>query len=100
MSHTPGPWFASTVVEGAVSAKANPRENLLGIDVDGYAIFMNPDDAVLAAAAPEMLAALNYFLQRHLDLVNCGDCGNWDPETDLEVIQARAAITKAQGGAA
>lgn len=53
-------------------------------------------NARLIAAAPELLAALRLFLERYVSLVNCGDCGNWDPETDEEVIQARAAIAKAE----
>lgn len=57
-SHTPGPWNASKVVDGAITAKSDPRSNLLGLDKDGYAIFMNPTDAVMAAAAPELLQAL------------------------------------------
>lgn len=89
MSHTPGPWLASTVVEGAVSAKANPRENLLGIDADGYAIFMNRDDAVIAATAPELfdaLTALRSFMWAE----------GYADQTPA-MAQADAAIAKAEG---
>lgn len=43
--------------------------------------------------------ALRQLLTRYLELVNCGDCGNWNPEKELEVIDARAALTseKANG---
>lgn len=53
----------------------------------------------LADAAPDLLAALERLLGRYIGLVNCGDCGNWDPETEDEVIAARAAIVKATGSA-
>lgn len=51
----------------------------------------------LIAAAPELLAALKLCVERHCSLVNSGDCGNWNPETDVEIITARAAIAKAEG---
>lgn len=43
-----------------------------------------------------LLAALENFVERYTALVNSGDAGNWNPETDAEVIQARAAISKAR----
>ena len=36
--------------------------------------------------------ALTALLDRYVGLVNCGDCGNWNPETEEEVIAARAAL--------
>jgi hypothetical protein len=36
--------------------------------------------------------ALEFFLERHIALVESGDCGFWNPETDPEVIKARAAL--------
>lgn len=39
-----------------------------------------------------MRSALEAMLNRYVGLVNCGDCGNWDPETEEEVIDARAAL--------
>lgn len=38
--------------------------------------------------------ALAMLLKRYVDLINCGDCGHWDPETDLEVITARSALLR------
>lgn len=40
-----------------------------------------------------LCAALSGLLTRYVDLVNCGDCGNWDPEKEREVIEARAALS-------
>jgi len=36
--------------------------------------------------------ALERLLGRYVSMVNSGDCGNWDPETEEEVIEARAAL--------
>lgn len=44
----------------------------------------------------ELAAALAALLDRYVDLVNCGDCGFWDPEAEDEVIAARAALAKAK----
>lgn len=38
--------------------------------------------------------ALENLLKRYVDLVNCGDCGNWNPETEQEVIEARRVLQK------
>lgn len=37
------------------------------------------------------------FLDHYLRLANCGDCGNWDPETEAEVIAIRAALAAGGG---
>ena len=49
------------------------------------------------AAAPEMLEALEGITARYVDLAGSGDCGFWNPEEELQVIQARAAIARAKG---
>lgn len=36
--------------------------------------------------------ALDGLLKRYVELVQSGDCGHWDPETDVEVIAARAVV--------
>lgn len=46
-----------------------------------------------------LVEALRGLLDRYTALVNCGDCGDWDPETEPEVIAARAALAKAEGPA-
>lgn len=55
------------------------------IDANGY----------LMAAARETTAALQVLLHRYVTLASSGDCGFWDPETEPEVIAARAALAKA-----
>lgn len=59
----------------------------------GY--FFQQDAAQLAASAPDLLAALKTFLEKYVEMVDSGDCGFWDPETEEKVIAARAAIAKA-----
>lgn len=58
--------------------------------------FRHREDATLVAAAPDLLAALDALLKRYSSLVNSGDCGNWNPEEEEEIIAARAAIAKAR----
>ena len=53
--------------------------------------------ARVIAAAPEVTEALKETLERWVALVNSGDAGFWDPEEELHVIAARAAIAKAEG---
>lgn len=43
-----------------------------------------------------LLEASKAMLERYVALVNCGDCGNWNPETEKEVIALRAAIADAE----
>jgi hypothetical protein len=49
-------------------------------------------------AHERLVEALTTLLERHTSLVNCGDCGNWNPETEDEVIAARAALQIAEAG--
>lgn len=48
---------------------------------------------VRADLADALADALDVLLDHYTQLVNCGDCGNWDPEDEREVIDARAALT-------
>ena len=60
----------------------------------------NVDDEANAhfiAASPNMFDALVAMTARYVDLAGSGDCGFWNPEEELQVIQARAAIAKAKG---
>lgn len=40
------------------------------------------------------IPALKALLDRYVGLVNCGDCGKWNPELESEVIDARAVIAR------
>lgn len=43
--------------------------------------------------AERLRKALEAVLDRYVSLVNCGDCGSWDPEKESEVIAARGALS-------
>ena len=43
----------------------------------------------------DLLAASAAMLNRYVDLINCGDCGHWNPETEKEVIAMRQVLAKA-----
>ncbi len=46
----------------------------------------------------ELVEALDIMTERYASLANSGDCGNWDPEEEEEVIQARAALKRHKEG--
>jgi hypothetical protein len=46
-------------------------------------------------ARAAMVKALEAMVERYVGLANSGDCGFWDPETEEEVIAARAALALA-----
>lgn len=54
-------------------------------------------NAHLIAAAPDLLDAVKGMVSMYVELVESGDAGFWDAEKVLEVIAARAAISKAEG---
>lgn len=68
-----------------------------GVNDDKIETEISLANARLIAAAPELLEALHDLLTRYVELVNCGDCGHWDPEQEDDVKAARAAIAKARG---
>lgn len=92
---TPGPW----TVDGP------PWSQIVWSSADNRVCFLShtnglDDDRDIAtgrliAAAPDLADALATMLERYVSLVNCGDCGNWDPETEDEVKSARAALSRA-----
>lgn len=56
----------------------------------------NPAAALaLIASREQLVEALQGLLSRYVGLVNSGDAGDWDCETEDEVIAARAALASA-----
>ena len=87
--HTPGPW---TVVAIDWAETGNARFEIKGIRRTGMA------DARLIAAAPEMLAALQAVLAEIEGPNRPYSTDSWLPSHLAD--QVRAAIAKAEGGAA
>lgn len=53
---------------------------------------MSQDASYQRYSREEVELALEKLLHKYVRLVNCGDCGNWDPETEPEVIAARRVL--------
>lgn len=47
--------------------------------------------AIIAVTA-DLSDCLSDMTEHYVSLAVCGDCGNWDPETESEVIAARRMI--------
>ena len=50
--------------------------------------------AALEAQNAELIAALDKLLKKHVELIESGDCGFWNPEDEAEVTHARAVLAK------
>lgn len=122
--HTPGPWIACgedrggcecghvwsvtadapvATVERGVWGDCYPviKDGSAVMETVEYGVVPEPEAAAnarLIAAAPDLLEALVDTLDSYVSLVECGDCGSWDPEQEDHVRKARAAIAKATGG--
>lgn len=100
--HTPGAWhWDSDPIKGDPLGRVRYRVTTLGKTI-AQTYYSSSDkhaeaDTRLIAAAPDLLKALQVMTATYVELVNTGDAGRWDPEKDVEVIGARAAIAKATG---
>ena len=54
-------------------------------------------NAKLIASSKDLLEALQYLQSEYEQLVDCGDCGIWNPREDECIIQSMNAINKALG---
>jgi hypothetical protein len=52
-------------------------------------------NAKLMVASPKLLKALLFLKQEYEKLVDCGDCGSWNPRQDNCVVLAKEAINEA-----
>lgn len=99
--HTPGPWeFIGDPDEGECRIRQSSsvkRGNGYISEITICENIQTKANASLIASVPDLLKALEGMLDRYAGLVNCGDCGSWDPEAEAEVIAARKAIDRAKG---
>ena len=65
-----------------------------GVDFEKQAALWNT--RAVPDTTAELVEALNDILTHYTELVNCGDCGHWDPEKEGPVIAARAALAHYQ----
>ena len=93
--HTPGPWFAQESIRDGWYICARDVEHIVvdSHDVGGfYGVIIKDADARLIAAAPELLEALECYVEKVADLNRYGVI----IETSLRE-KAEAAIAKAKG---
>lgn len=105
--HTPGPWKQDEVLTRCIVAVAKPRESLLMVSNAGHyktpeggmACFAEAVDARLAAAAPELLAALKALVEVAREVpFKHAEGSQFVREVPLSSLDAaRAAIAKAEG---
>lgn len=60
-------------------------------------IAMMRENELLKQQRHMLLGELVNMVDRYTALVNSGDCGNWNPETEDDVIAARRAIAEVEG---
>lgn len=104
MKHTETPWQA--IVDGDLVYIDNDAGNnicdLYHITAGGFTHTKQNAEANAAFIVKavnnhySLKEALELMLERYVDLVNCGDCGSWNPEEEVRVIKAREAIKQAE----
>jgi hypothetical protein len=100
--HTPGPFSVAQDFDGGIAVadvvRLPSREHA---EANARLIAAAPETAAerdqLRALNADLLAALRGITSRHVEMVNSGDCGHWNPEAEPHVIAARAAIARAEG---
>lgn len=93
---TPGPWFVNHSDDGCPWGVVQVSDNRQ-IRPEGRSFSEAKANAHLVAASPELYEALSAITEMYTDMINSGDCGNWNPEYDEEVTEARRVMAKARG---
>lgn len=103
VKHTPGPWHQTRKHPRQISDTRGFKIAKCLTTTKGANFEMTPAEAEanarLIAAAPDMLEALEGFVEMYVDFAESGDAGFFDAEETPQVIKARAAIAKAKGEA-
>lgn len=109
--HTPTPWFERAChvyargPNGAnICTMSEPRASTTvgytEVEIGSRDLEEAHENAAFIVRAvnshAELIAALNAMTERYVTLAGSGDCGFWDPETEQEVIDARAALAHAE----
>ena len=85
-------------VLSVIVIEGNETVELASVYHDGeFDVEVSEADANLMAASKDLYSALENITNSYIELVNSGDCGNWNPENDKEVVEAYAALAKARG---
>lgn len=101
MKHTATPWYQNE--DGDVCAKVEGIESVIADCLTHASIGRHnyKENAELIVRAvnshDKLVTALEGMIDRYTGLVNCGDCGNWNPEEEKSVIAAREALAAAKG---
>lgn len=90
---TPGPW---TVTRKHLTAEVYYVDGPNGEEVCVCYGVNAQENARQIASQPALLEACKALLRLYVQVVGSGDCGNWDPEEEKEVIAARSAIAQAE----
>ena len=107
MSNTPGPWTVAKwdevdhdieipdMMGGCFILSPIADIAYLALNKTGDEDLTAPD-AYLLASAPLLQSALQGMVDMYVELVNSGDCGNWNPEDVAEVLAARNALAQSR----
>jgi len=94
-----------TVSEAAWIPEADARRATRLPDLEAGYLDLTAENAALRASKSTALErvkriekASSEFLEAYVDMINSGDCGNWDPEKEPLVIALRATLTTDKAG--
>lgn len=105
-AHTPGPWMAAqrpSSTAGLPIVSTATGRSIAGVTFYSVGKGFEQHDresaanALLIAAAPDLLAELKAMTDHYVKLASSGDCGFWNADAEPIVMRARAAIAKAGG---
>lgn len=92
---TQGARRAADAITRSISA-ALPAAKMSPFTDKEHALFVDDISRVIEAHSglAELVEAAEAFLAKYVQLVDSGDCGNWDADDEPEVVALRAALKK------